>query len=413
MAPHIGVKIALELARDPERTKRLLTAILIVVLTMAALPAIALLGISALLEQEDNITDEYDITESEVYQITFPVYKEFMDEQTQEMIEQAKEIVKENTKTETYWETETDPATGEEIEVARTREVCMVDVYVICNHMDYAYLMSYFSVHDENVMAGEKYMLKEDDITEFLANIQEIKIEHLGSNYYIYNQFYSTDEIKVIAAGEDETQQEFFLTTFFNYKEFLKGVLEPENYHFGGADEAYRDDVEWGEGGTMEGMPQWYQYSGAWADYPYGGGTISSSGCAIVCLSMVTSYLNGEVVTPLDIVDFTGNRYYQPGAGSTWSIFPAVSSNYGYSCSNLGKNTSALIDALQSGHPVIASMGPGTFTKGGHFIVLKGITEDGKILVNDPNDNDRKNHNNTEFNLNTIITESKNFWSFY
>lgn len=412
MAP-IGAKIAFELARNPERTKKLLIAILIIILTVMALPSIVLLGISSLLEQGDNITEEYDITESEIYRVTFPVYKEYMDEQTQEMIKQAKEIVKENTITETYWETQTDPATGDETEVVRTREVCKVDVYVICNHMDYAYLMSYFSVHDENIMAGEKYSLNKKDIISFLGDIQEVKIEHFGSNYYIYNQFYSADEIKVIAAGEDETQQDFFLTTFFNYKEFLKGVLEPENYHFGGADEAYRNDVEWGEGGVMDEMPQWYQYLGAWADYPYGGGTISSSGCAIVCLAMVTSQLNGEVVTPLDIVEFTGNDYYQPGAGSSWSIFPAVSSNYGYSCSNLGKNTSSIIDALQSGHPVIASMGPGTFTKGGHFIVLKGITEDGKILVNDPNDNNKKNHNNTEFSINSIITEGKNFWSFY
>ena len=30
-------------------------------------------------------------------------------------------------------------------------------------------------------------------------------------------------------------------------------------------------------------------------------------------------------------------------------------------------------------------MGKGTFTNSGHFIVLRGITEDGKILVADPN----------------------------
>ena len=32
----------------------------------------------------------------------------------------------------------------------------------------------------------------------------------------------------------------------------------------------------------------------------------------------------------------------------------------------------------------MAIMGPGHFTKGGHFIVLRGITNDGKILVADP-----------------------------
>lgn len=413
MAVHVGVKIAIEAARHPEGTKKLLITILVAALTIMALPAIILLGVSALLEQGEAITDDYDITQTEIYQDIFPVYRSYMDEQTEKMIEQALEIVEENTIIETYTEVEIDPETGEEVEVLKSREICTVDVYVICNHMDFAYLFAYLSLNDENIISAEKYDLREEELLGFLSGIQRLQIEHLGSNYYIYNEFYSMEEIMQLAAGDDETQQDYFIDTFGNYKEFLKDVMEPENYHFGGADEAYKDDIALEEGKLIDGMPEWYQYTGAWADQPYGGGTISSSGCAIVCLAMVTSYMRGEVITPLDIVDFTGNRYYQAGAGSTWSIFPAVASNYGYSCCNLGKNSSALVAALQSGHPVIASMGPGTFTKGGHFIVLKGITEDGRILVNDPNDNDRKNHNNTEFNLNLILTESKNFWSFY
>lgn len=51
-------------------------------------------------------------------------------------------------------------------------------------------------------------------------------------------------------------------------------------------------------------------------------------------------------------------------------------------------------EALSQGKLVVASMGPGTFTRGGHFIVLTGITDDGKIKVNDPNDNSSKQHIN-------------------
>lgn len=50
--------------------------------------------------------------------------------------------------------------------------------------------------------------------------------------------------------------------------------------------------------------------------------------------------------------------------------------------------------------------------KGGHFIVLTGITESGKIRVNDPNDSTKKNHINTEFSASLIIRESKNMWTF-
>lgn len=51
----------------------------------------------------------------------------------------------------------------------------------------------------------------------------------------------------------------------------------------------------------------------------------------------------------------------------------------------LEKSPQSVLDALASGKPVIASMSPGTFTKGGHFIVIRGVTADGYFLINDPN----------------------------
>ena len=410
MAVHTGIKVAAKLASDPEQTKKLLCTVLITVLAVLALPSIALLGIRALLG-EGEITEEFDITETEIYQAVFPVYKSYMDKQTEEMKVIAEQIVEENTITVQKERPGTDPVTGESITIIEEVEICTVDVYVICNHMDFAYLLSYLSVKNEEIVAGEKYRLKEKELTDFLSSIQDIKIQHLGSNYFIYNQFRTMDEIERLTCGEDETERGYFQTVFQNYKEFLGEVTESENFHFGGADEAYKNDIQM-EGNSM-GIPEMYQYLGAWADYPYGDGTIRDSGCAIACLAMVTSYMKSSVITPLDIVDFTGNRYYVDGVGSSWSIFPAVASHYGYNCSSLGKDAKAIISALESGHPVIASMGPGTFTSTGHFIVLKGITEDGRILVNDPNDSASKNYNRTEFNLNLILSQGKNFWRFY
>lgn len=377
------------------------------------LPAISLLGASSLMDQGDTLTIDYDITQTDMYQEIYPVYDQYMSTQTEEMIEQAEKIVEENTITEFYTEVKTDPTTGQEFIIQKSREICKVDVYVICNHMDFAYLLAYLSVNNSDIVNAKKYNLNAPEINAFLGVIQEVKIEHAGSNYYIYNDYKSKDEIKLLAAGNNSTDQLYFETTFYNYQDFMQEVMEPENYHFGGAAESYRSDVKLEEDIRLGGMPEWYQYTGAWADYPYGSGTISSSGCAIVCLAMVTSYMQDMVVSPLDIVGYVGNTYYVPSLGSSWDIFPAVANNYGYNCSNLGKNESAVIDALQSGHPVIASMGPGKFTKSGHFIVLKGITSKGKILVNDPNDNKTKKHNQTEFSLNQILSESKNFWSFY
>lgn len=63
---------------------------------------------------------------------------------------------------------------------------------------------------------------------------------------------------------------------------------------------------------------------------------------------------------------------------------------------------------LRKGRPIICSVGPGDFTKEGHFIVLAGVQE-GKIIVNDPNSKKRSNRLWTYENIEGQI---KNLWVF-
>ena len=77
---------------------------------------------------------------------------------------------------------------------------------------------------------------------------------------------------------------------------------------------------------------------------------------------------------------------------------------YGVSGTWIGKDGEAIITALKSGHPIIAHMGKGIFTRNGHYIVLRGVTDDGKILVNDPNSESRSEK---AYPLSTILNQSK------
>lgn len=146
---------------------------------------------------------------------------------------------------------------------------------------------------------------------------------------------------------------------------------------------------------------------------PYGGGSIASSGCGPTSFAMIASYLTGSIITPVDAVAWCGNAYYAPGAGTYWSYFQAASEHFGCGTVTQTTDANAVLQALSQGCPVISSQGPGLFTSGGHFIVLRGITASGKVLVNDPNDNDQKNYINREFDMmSEIHATSKQYWIF-
>ena len=150
-----------------------------------------------------------------------------------------------------------------------------------------------------------------------------------------------------------------------------------------------------------------------YGNIPYGGSSIASSGCGPTSFAMIASYLTGNTITPPDAVAWCGNSYYKPGVGTYWSYFQAAASHFG--CGNVTQtsNANTVLQALSEGRPVISSQRAGLFTSGGHFIVLRGVTANGKILVNDPNDSDAKNYINREFDMMSEIHATANaYWIF-
>ena len=272
------------------------------------------------------------------------------------------------------------------------------------NYVGNGYLIAYLMYADgidENTA-----VIDEDKAKKFLDEICSVTINKTSSTEYeIVNEYKTVEEI-ASTYFTDEAIQKKYIASCNAYAEFFK------------TDEVdvKTDEVNIYEISNMNvnllEIPLYLQYLGPWSNTIYGDGNIAQKGCCPTCLAMVLSYLKKEVILPNDITSFTGNNYYVNGQGSSWNIFEAVANHWNVSCTNIGKNQAALIKSLSDGKPVIASMAPGTFTKGGHFIVLTGITEDGNIKVNDPNDNSTtKNFKDKEFDPSLIIRESKNFWS--
>ncbi|MCR4718699.1 MAG: C39 family peptidase [Firmicutes bacterium] len=172
------------------------------------------------------------------------------------------------------------------------------------------------------------------------------------------------------------------------------------------------NDVEDGGGGTVLGGGQtevvyYNQYDESWGNIKYGKtGTISSSGCGPTSLAIVVSTLTGKDVTPPMVTKWSAeNGYRCEGNGSYHSLIPKGGQHYGLKVQKLGRSSkSELIKLLSNGTLIIVIMSKGHFTNGGHFIVLRGITESGKVLVADPAGRKRTNQ---EWDISIILNEAR------
>ena len=133
--------------------------------------------------------------------------------------------------------------------------------------------------------------------------------------------------------------------------------------------------------------------------------SVSTSGCGATSVSMIVAYLTGNTeqnpyLLFCEAVDT--NRYH--GSGLSHGTLQWLADKYGVSSKWISNSAEAVLQALNEGKPVIAHMGEGIFTTRGHYIVLRGVTEDGKILVNDPNS---RSNCGKAFPIETILAQTR------
>ena len=114
--------------------------------------------------------------------------------------------------------------------------------------------------------------------------------------------------------------------------------------------------------------------------------SVASSGCSVVCASMVIKYFNpDEEQTPETLLMEAYEKKLYVGNGMSQKALMELLKAHGvqFKWRHLAK--SSLRETLEAGKPIIAYMGKGFFSNSGHYIVLTGISETGMISVIDPN----------------------------
>lgn len=139
-------------------------------------------------------------------------------------------------------------------------------------------------------------------------------------------------------------------------------------------------------GGSVD-ITYFCQADEAWAMQPYGSDSIGGYGCGPTVMAMVVASMTEVETDPVAMSAWAvSHGYWARRSGSAHSIVPGTAQSFGLQVESFAPRTpEELKTALTSGKLMVALMGPGHFTQRGHFILLRGVTLSGDILVADPN----------------------------
>lgn len=143
------------------------------------------------------------------------------------------------------------------------------------------------------------------------------------------------------------------------------------------------------------------QGDSAWNQNGY---CIAKAGCGPTSMAVVITSLTGKWVTPLDTAIWGYQHGFYSREGSAHEMVPAMATAYGLRCQGIGTDYQAIKNALKAGKPVVCLMGPGYFTRGGHFMVLVAIDNNDCVTVADVGSRARSAY---KYRLADVIAQSK------
>lgn len=221
-----------------------------------------------------------------------------------------------------------------------------------------------------------------------------------------YQSFQSEREYCVRLESLAEAEYpESLLALLENNPETVEFVLNyPEN-------KGKNVDIDLSGEVTQGIIPLFLQWDERWGYGMYGNDFLAVTGCGPTCLSMVRCGLSGDTKwNPLKVAEMAQKQgYYVDGAGSSWELMTSGAEELGLTVYSVRFEADDIISALESGTPIICAMRPGDFTTTGHFIVLSGVDEDGRVIVRDPNSLKKSE---TSWEIADLMPQIKNLWGY-
>jgi hypothetical protein len=214
----------------------------------------------------------------------------------------------------------------------------------------------------------------------------------LGVIFVVHKNRVSDVPIEIAEFVEKYPEAKSFATNYNKYKDSTEAIsIEKEM--------------------KTEGIPLFIQWDKRWGYKDYGGNYIGIAGCGPTCLSMVYCGLTGtDTYNPYEMARFSNEQgYYTYGEGTSWNLMTEGAETLGLYSENGSIDEAYILENLSKDTPIICSMKPGDFTYTGHFIVLSGIDENRKIIVNDPNS---PKNSAQSWSAEDLVPQIKAIWRF-
>ncbi|MCI9079274.1 MAG: hypothetical protein HFH68_10190 [Lachnospiraceae bacterium] len=229
--------------------------------------------------------------------------------------------------------------------------------------------------------------------------------DNTGNKSYTSEIVSGTEKNRLIKQLKEENYPESLVTLFEKHPETKDFVLDYKKYKDKNIKINIKKDV------NTDGIPLFLQWDKRWGYKNYGGSFIAVTGCGPACLSMVQCGLSGKTKwNPYRVARMAENNgFYIKGSGSSWDLMTYGASKIGLNYNEVPFQKESILNWLDSGNPIICSMGPGDFTTTGHFIVLAGTDSNGDVIVNDPNS---KENSSKTWSIDKIMQQTRNLWGY-
>ncbi len=148
----------------------------------------------------------------------------------------------------------------------------------------------------------------------------------------------------------------------------------------------------------------------------FGGFKLATNGCGITSMAMVASYFTDQELTPPIMCARYGR--YSFSNGTDGMIFINEPPVMGFFLREKTYEPTIAYQALEDGHLVISLQHKGYWTRGGHYIVVEKLNEDGTVQVRDSNIYNYgvggrvKTHLEDRHSWKSITSSGSAFWIF-